>query len=103
MTISHPRVGRIVPHLCGLPTRLRRSRLLFMLSLRTFIDESGTEEPAPRDVFMMGGWLANVETWERFSDDWHKELGKSPAIAYFKHWEAKSLSDQFAGWSGTDA
>jgi hypothetical protein len=74
-----------------------------MLNLRTFVDESGTEVRGPKDIFLMGGWIADVETWERFSTDWDKVLRSSPAIAYFSHREAKALSGQFTGWSVRDA
>lgn len=70
-----------------------------MLSVRAFIDESDTREPKMKDIFSMGGWVADVETWERFSDDWQSVLKINPSIEYFKHNEAKSTSGQFEGWS----
>src|SRR5208282_1212025 len=96
------RVSRVVPHLCGLPRRLRRQRLLLTLSLRAFIDESGTETAGPNDIFSMGGWVASVEAWENFSDDWDRELHRAPAIPYFKQKEANSKTEQFAGWAEAD-
>jgi hypothetical protein len=51
----------------------------------------------------MGGWVSDLETWDRFTEDWDKALRKSPSIAYFKHKEAKSKSGQFSRWSEVDA
>lgn len=95
-------VSRVVPHLCGLPTHIRRSQLLAMLNLRIFADESEIQK-GQREVFSLGGWIADVETWERFSDDWNGVLAKPPAIVYFKHHEAKSLCGQFLDWRPQDA
>jgi hypothetical protein len=94
---------RGVPHLCGLPRRVRQGRLLLMLKLRGFFDESDTHEPADKQVFTLGGWVTTVETWDRFSDDWDKVLRQSPAISYFKHHEAKGPNGEFEGWTAKDA
>jgi Protein of unknown function (DUF3800) len=93
------RISQIVPHLCGFPFRVRERRVLLMLSLRAFIDESGTETRGPREIFTMGGWVADVKTWERFSEDWDATLRKPPSIAYFKHNEAKAKDGEFEGWN----
>jgi len=50
----------------------------------------------------MGGWVASVEAWENFSDDWDRELHRAPAIPYFKQKEANSKTEQFAGWAEAD-
>jgi len=94
---------RAIPHLCGLSKRLRSDRLLLMLKLRGFFDESDTQEPGDKQVFMLGGWVTSVETWDRFSDDWDKTLRTPPAVYYFKHNEAKGQSGQFEGWPVSDA
>jgi hypothetical protein len=39
---------------------------------------------------------------KRFSDSWQAELTKRPAIAYFKHHEAKGHTGQFEGWASRD-
>lgn len=43
--------------------------------------------------------MADVKTWERFTEDWNKTLAKNPAIKYFKHSEAKTQTGQFNGIS----
>lgn len=70
-----------------------------MIKTRAFIDESSTEEHNHREIFSMGGWIADVDTWERFTDEWYEELRKTPAITYFKHSEAKAQDGQFTGWT----
>jgi hypothetical protein len=90
-------------HLCGSPSKRRTDRLLLMLKLRGFFDESDTSEPDDKQVFLLGGWVASADTWDRFSDDWNKVLRKRPPIRYFKHNEAKGRSGQFEGWDATDA
>ena len=68
---------------------------------KVFIDESGNN---PQDVvFLMAGWVADVETWESFSDDWDSVLRRPPAISYFKHHEAKAQSEQFEGFTPKQA
>src|SRR5580692_997988 len=74
-----------------------------MLRLQGFFDESDTSEPGNNQVFLLGGWVTSVETWDHFSDDWYKTLRKSPAVSYFKHNEAKGQSGEFDGWRIKDA
>ncbi|MGA9414040.1 MAG: hypothetical protein WBV60_05070 [Terriglobales bacterium] len=74
-----------------------------MLKLRGFFDESDTQEPGDKRVFLLGGWVTSVELWDRFSDDWNRVLHQPPVISYFKHNEAKGLSGQFEGWPKTAA
>jgi hypothetical protein len=95
-------IARLIPHLCGLPRLVRQRRILMMLKLRAFVDESSSGQK-DKAVFLMGGWVADVDAWERFTEDWDKELSKPPAIEYFKHCEAKRQEGQFEGVSATDA
>jgi hypothetical protein len=62
--------------------------------LKAYFDEGNDDK-----VFLMGGWLADVAEWERFSQAWTTELKASPSIEYFKNNEAMGLKDQFAGWA----
>jgi hypothetical protein len=62
--------------------------------LQGFFDES-----AYGDVFLVGGWVSDSETWERFTADWQSALDADPKIRYFKHHEAKGEppSGEFEG------
>lgn len=66
--------------------------------IRAFFDESEF-----RDVFLVAGWVADCETWSRFTEDWQSVLDAEPRIDYFKHHEAKGFTGQFSGWSESDA
>lgn len=94
----------ITPHLLGLralvsgiPEPQRSRRLLFML--QALLDESETfEEPR---VFVLAGYLASVERWEKLTDAWQQILNYSPRIDYFSFREAYPLNGkprgQFSG------
>jgi len=75
-----------VAHLCGLPKSKREKRVLTMF--RGFFDESNRN---PNDVtFILAGWTASVEEWERFSEAWQTCLLENPELDYFKSSEARS-------------
>ncbi|MGB6961760.1 MAG: hypothetical protein WBF01_15260 [Candidatus Acidiferrum sp.] len=63
--------------------------------LRAFFDEASDNT----NDFLMAGWLADFEEWEKFSDAWGTELKFSPSINYFNHNEAQGRKDEFEGWS----
>ena len=64
---------------------------------RGFFDECNRN---PEDVrFIMAGWTATVEEWERFSDAWEKCRLREPSIGYFKTYEANGLSGEFYKFS----
>jgi hypothetical protein len=66
-----------------------------------FFDESNRD---PAEVkFIMAGWTAKVDEWERFSQAWYECLSQKPAIEYFKTYEADNLSDQFYKLTHDDA
>lgn len=92
VAIERQRVSRIIPHLCGMSQRLRGKRWLMMF--RAFFDESGLN-PKEDKAFIMGGFLARVEDWERVSEQWDTCLRQHPVIEYFKSDEARNLSGQF--------
>jgi hypothetical protein len=93
-------ISRIIPHLCGLPKRIREKRLLLML--RAFFDESGTD-PSSDMALVMGGFVASVEEWERATARWDEVCMQHPKIDYFSRKEATSLSKQFATFSRKSA
>lgn len=87
-----PPVRWAVAHLCGLPKAKRDKRVLTMF--RGFFDESNRN---PNEAtFILAGWTASVEEWERFSEVWQQCLDEKPAIGYFKSSEARSDSKRIS-------
>ena len=83
---------------CGFPRDVRRNRWITVA--QGFIDDSGSEPSKP--IFVLAGFLSDVERWERFSDKWQERLHERPSIAYFKMQEANSLKGQFLRWKERD-
>jgi hypothetical protein len=79
---------------CHYPRSVRETRLLLML--KAYIDDSRMGQP---HLYVLGGWVAPVETWTRFSDAWDAILRMSPRIEYFKFSEAMNFTGQFHGMS----
>lgn len=79
---------------CSLPRRHWSNR--FVLALKVYIDDSGVGQPP---VSVLAGWVADLETWIRFSDAWDGILRMSPRINYFKYEEAKNSNGEFFGIS----
>jgi hypothetical protein len=69
------------------------------LALKAFLDDSGTKGTGK--VLMFGGLLGSAEALGDVSDSWERELqARTPVpIRYFKAYEARSLSGEFAHWS----
>jgi len=66
-----------------------------------FFDESNRN---PLDgQFIMAGWTATVEEWERFTEDWQGCLDREPSIKYFKTYEADHQADEFLRINSADA
>lgn len=78
----------------GYPEPARKRRGLLML--QAYIDDSRSHNPP---LFVLAGYLASVEQWLAFSDDWQAALDASPKIEYFKFREAIRLEKQFLNWS----
>ena len=89
----------VIPHLCGLPKVPRDKRVLLMF--RGFFDESNRNPSEGQ--FILAGWTARVEDWERFTDDWQQSLNQEPSINYFKTYEANHQADEFYKFSETAA
>lgn len=64
--------------------------------LKAYIDDSRMRQPP---YYVLGGWLAPVHIWAKFSDAWRDILWMSPRIEYFKYEEAMNFSGQFHGIS----
>jgi hypothetical protein len=86
------RISQIVPHLCGMASRLRGKRRVMVM--RAFFDESGLN-PHKDEVLVVGGYLGTVEELEKISDLWDTCLHTPPEINYFKSDEARNLQGEF--------
>ena len=54
-------------------------------------------------VFVLAGYLATVEDWCAFADDWKTLLHQGPKpLSYIKGYEAFGFNKQFIGWNETD-
>jgi hypothetical protein len=78
-----------------MPSRLRKGRLL--MPVRAFVDDSGSGGDSR--YFVLGGFMADFDTWAAFADAWDIALAEQPAIEYFKMAEANSLNGEFDGWT----
>ena len=92
--VERVRLSHMLPHLCGMPLYARAARLLFMLELKSFFDES-IKSPEQGPALLMAGFMGRADQWELLSDAWSLELRKTPSIEYFKSTECQSLGDQF--------
>src|SRR3954454_16254224 len=91
---AHTEVWDVLPQLSGTPSPARLRRLI--LALDVYIDDSGKDDPP---VFVLAGFIAEAENWARFTDEWNAELGRYPAVEYFKMKEAQGGNGQFKGVS----
>lgn len=65
-------------------------KLRLLMSLKVFIDDSGDEES-----FVLGGLIAPVEVWDKFSVDWVNVCKEVPSIEYYRTNEAIGLKKCF--------
>jgi hypothetical protein len=75
---------------CGVPNPWRVRSLFAMLNAH--FDESYGE-----GVYGMAGYVADVETWKRFSDEWKAVLDAYPHIVAFHMRDAERREDELAG------
>lgn len=61
-----------------------------------FFDESGIHDAAK--VMALGGWVASIETWESFQDQWASVL-KSAGASVFRFSDLDNNHGEFKGWS----
>jgi len=66
--------------------------------LQIWFDDSGKDGKSP--VFVLAGYLATVEDWCGFADDWKTLLHQGPKpLNYIKGYEAFGFNKQFIGWN----
>lgn len=87
---------RVLALVSGLP-RPQRQRRLFM-ALQAYIDDSMTADA----VLVLAGYVASLEQWLSFSDEWQQRLDMKPRWPYFKMSEVGASEDperwERAGW-----
>ena len=89
-------ISLYLPHLCGMPFRLRRKCLV--MAMQAFFDESAIS-PTEGKVLVMGGYLGTVEEWDRVVAEWDECLHRHPKIEYFKSDESRHFSGEFYRFS----
>jgi hypothetical protein len=67
--------------------------------MRAYVDDSGNGQPP---VFLLAGFVARDEQWEKFSAQWQEVLDGPPILEYFKMREAARLEGQFKNWTERD-
>jgi hypothetical protein len=50
-------------------------------------------------AFILAGWMAPVNNWALFTEQWDKELKKEPSISLLKSNEALNFRNNFGGYS----
>jgi hypothetical protein len=72
-------------------------RRLPIMAVQAFLDDSGNV--GQHKWFVLAGWMATVEQWAAFSEDWQRCLDSNPRIAHFKLNEAVSCEKgEFRHW-----
>lgn len=70
------------------------------MPVRAFTDDSGSGGDSR--YYVLCGYMADLPTWEKFSDAWHAFLNTPPTLTYFKMSEAESLKGEFENWEPRD-
>jgi hypothetical protein len=65
-----------------------------MATLQVFLDDSGDES-----AFVLGGFIASIEVWDKFSIDWKAVCKEPPIIGYYRTNDAISLKRSFLNWT----
>lgn len=68
--------------------------------LKAFFDDSGSDGTGP--ICLIAGYIASVDSWCKFSDEWEVALESAPRIKYLKMAEAEGHRGEFAGWKQSD-
>ncbi len=66
------------------------------MALQVFADDSSDDNSG---IVVLAGYVAAQKVWVDFSSRWAAVCASSKNIQYFKMNEARSLKNQFAGWS----
>jgi hypothetical protein len=95
--VQYAKGANIRALVCGYPSPSRQREL--PLTLKGFIDDSGSEPSSP--VFVLAGYVLPAKSWEHFSGEWEKTLHSGRPIEYLhmKETGKHCHGGQFAGWS----
>jgi hypothetical protein len=63
-------------------------------AFQVFADDSYTEE-----YYVVGGFVAPIDVWEKFAPDWLGVLKEVPRLGYYTTNDALGLKGPFTGWS----
>lgn len=91
MTPIKPWLPRSLEFLSGLPTRVRKRRVI--VPIQVFCDESGGKGQTRH--FLIAALMCHAEAWALFTDEWLACLEANPRIKYFKMKEAAGYGGQF--------
>jgi hypothetical protein len=75
------RHGVTMPVYRAAPRSMRSDRLLLMLALKAYIDDSNMNLPP---VSVLGGWMGPAKDWAHFSDCWAEALWMKPRAGLFQ-------------------
>lgn len=84
----------LVPWYVGFARGALKQRKL--LALQFYIDDSGKNDPP---VFVLAGFVASVDAWLAFHEDWKAALDRSPRLEFFKMSDANQCNGIFRGFS----
>lgn len=79
---------------CGMAPAKRGRRHLAVL--QAYIDDSGNLQDS---ALVLAGYIASVEQWAAFAEEWRRVLDMPLAIKYFKMNDAYRLNGEFTGFS----
>jgi hypothetical protein len=65
-------------------------------TLRAVVDESDISQSR---YYVIAGWVALEEAWDRFSAEWEATLDEIPSAGFFRANSAAGLKGPFEGWS----
>ena len=81
--------------------RNRTHRPAFMAILSAYLDASGSVNDPQCEIFVVGGYVATEEQWEKFENHWQRALDEaSVSHLHMKHF-AHSLGE-FKAWKGDE-
>jgi hypothetical protein len=69
--------------------------------LQVCIDDTRTE-PDQGPAFILAGFMAKVQHWEHFADEWQAHCRAKPTIQFLKGKQAFECSGPFKGWTTTE-
>ena len=66
-----------------------------MPALKGYFDDSGNTEDPSQGFFSIGGYVAEVSTWDRFETDWNAALIEEFSVSYLHMKELTKCVGEF--------